>query len=109
MATATPVPVDGGSVTAFISAMNDIDFYSFAPETDGNVIISMAGPEKEYELVLMDSAGKTILQTSVGLGLTSNKQIASKVMGGQTYYLKVYGYNSAFDVDVPYALSFSLQ
>lgn len=92
--------------TAYIDYSGDVDYYRFVPGFSGELEFDMSGPSgKDYDVKLLSSGGSE-LEGSSGSG--SSEYFTYDVTGGNTYYIKIYGYGSSYDSDRSYTFSTSL-
>ncbi|MHB8157240.1 MAG: S8 family serine peptidase, partial [Desulfocucumaceae bacterium] len=92
--------------TAYIDYSGDVDYYRFVPGYSGELEFDMWGPSgKDYDVKLLSSGGSE-LEGSSGSG--SSEYFTYDVTGGNTYYIKIYGYGSSYDSDRSYTFSTSL-
>ena len=90
-----------GSVDAYLDTSNDLDYFKFVVTTPGTFKAASIHPSKQHYLTLFD-ADQQVVASVVGIAptLTHSLHIG-------TYYVRVYPYNSTFDLDVPYTLTLS--
>lgn len=93
------------SVSALIATNGDQDYYRFTIATNSTINISLSGLPFDYDLRLLDNAGAELANSAAG-GTTS-EFITFPGAGAGTYYVHVFGYNGAFDVNRCYALNVS--
>lgn len=95
--------ISGNSVTAKISSSTDVDYYSINVASVGTISISMVPPtNSDYDLELYNSAYSSVASSTNGTGITET--VSFSVSPG-AYYIKVYGYQNAFDADNTYSLT----
>lgn len=91
-----------------IDAPNDDDFYSLVPATSGTLTVSLTflNSQGDVDLQVSDFS-RSLLGSSNTTG--NSEQVSVPVLAGQTYYIRVFGYNGAVNsnytmtIDVPEA------
>jgi|GEM_PF-143530 len=99
---ASPIPIEGVLQNARICDDSDEDWYSFIVGDDTNLQIALSDFSVDLELELYD-----INQNLIGSSVNPEGQDESIVFNnaglGDTYLIRVYGYNGAYE-DAPYYL-----
>ncbi len=91
-------------ITALIGAAGDIDYFKFNSTTTlKNIKITLTNLPADYDVQLYKSNG-TLLKTSANRG-TTNETIIYNKAAAATYYIKVYGYNGAYNATSCYTLT----
>lgn len=91
---------------AKICSGTDIDYYRFTPSGSGNSTITLTPPsDRDYDLFIYNSSLQEICNSQRGIGLVDSCTVT--VSNGQTYYIKVIGYNGAFSTTNSYGLGVS--
>jgi hypothetical protein len=80
-------------VFGLINVKGDNDYYKFEPTTSGPITISLASLPADYQLSLLGSDGKTVIQSSTNSGTTS-ESISENVDATKIYYVRVYPRNN---------------
>ncbi len=93
------------SVNALIASSSDADYYRFVLTATSTVNLSLSNLPADYELRLLNSGG-TQLAISQNSG-TSSESINYANAAAGTYYIHVFGYNSAFNTVQCYLLNAS--
>ena len=92
------------SITALIGTSTDVDFFKFTTtSTAPKVRINLTALPADYDLVLYNASG-TQLASSANSGTTAEQIIYNTATTGQTYYVRVRGYNGAFSASSCYSL-----
>ncbi len=90
---AKTIPVNT-NINAKIGTSTDVDWFKFSTTTSQkNLVVSLTDLPANYTLELYDSKGN-LLVTSAN-GSTTNEQVSYNASKAATYYLRVYGVNSA--------------
>jgi C1A family cysteine protease len=98
----------GVEIFALINPSTDVDWFKFNnTSSKKNIKIEMYNLPADYDVQLYKSNG-TLLKTSQNRGTTSELIIYNTSTVG-TYYVKVYGYNGAYDPANCYTLKVSLK
>ncbi len=90
------------NISAGIGSSSDIDYYKFTTTSTGNINISLTTLPADFDILLYNSAG-TQIGSSAAAGTTSESIVLSNQVAG-TYYIKIFGYNSAFSNTTCYTL-----
>ena len=91
------------NISALLNTSTDIDWFKFSNAlTAKNIRVTLSNLPGDYDLRLYNSAG-TLLYTSANGGNTV-EQIKYNNAPVGTYYIRVYGYNSAFNASSCYTL-----
>lgn len=84
-------------ITAKIGTSSDKDYFKFSNSASApNIKINLTNLPMDYDVKLYAANGTTLLGSSQNLG-TANETIVYNTAIIGTYYVHVYGYNSAFD------------
>ena len=94
------------NITGQINTSTDVDYYKFKITTGGTITITLTTLPADYDLYLYNSTGTTQVASSL-LSSTSNETINYTAASG-TYYVKVVGYNSAYNASSCYTLKVAL-
>ncbi|MDF2380858.1 pre-peptidase C-terminal domain-containing protein [Nostoc ellipsosporum NOK] len=89
-------------VKGTISAAGDVDYYRFVITTGGTATVTLSTLPADYDLRLYSSNGTSQLAISQNGG-TSSETISRTFTAG-TYFVQVYGYNSASNASNCYTL-----
>ena len=91
------------NITALLGTSTDLDWFKFSnTSTAKNIRVTLSNLPADYDLRLYNSAG-TLLYTSANGGSTI-EQIKYNNAPVGTYYIRVYGYNGAFNASTCYTL-----
>jgi hypothetical protein len=91
------------NISATLGTSTDIDWFKFTNSTTAqNIRVTLSNLPADYDLRLYNSAG-TLLSTSANGG-TTVEQIKYNAAPIGTYYVRVYGYNGAFNASSCYTL-----
>ncbi len=91
------------NVSASLGTSTDTDWFKFSnTSTAKNIRVTLSNLPADYDLRLYNSAG-TLLATSANGG-NSVEQIKYNAAPVGTYYVRVYGYNGAFNASSCYTL-----
>jgi uncharacterized protein (DUF3084 family) len=106
-ATARSLPASNQSYTGLsIDAPNDNDYYSLVPTTTGTLTVSLAflHAQGDIDLELLSAT-----QTRLGLSETTGnaEQLSLPVTAGQTYVIRVFGFNGAVNPNYSMTLGFA--
>ncbi|MFZ1703900.1 MAG: M43 family zinc metalloprotease [Saprospiraceae bacterium] len=93
----------GTTTTAKISSASDVDWYKFNnTSSQRNIRIDMTNLPADYDVILYRNNSQVGISQNDG---TSDEQITyNNSQGATTYYVKVYGYNGAFNNNICYNL-----
>jgi hypothetical protein len=84
------------NVQALLNTSTDVDWFKFSnTSTQKNIRVTLSGLPADYDLRLYSSTG-TLLATSANGGLTTETIKYNNGTVG-TYFVRVYGYNGAFN------------
>jgi hypothetical protein len=84
----------GALNSAAITTSTDVDYFKITTTATSNITYNLIGPSGvDYDLTIYNSAG-TQLSTATGSTATETISLTSQVAG--TYYIKVFGFSSAF-------------
>lgn len=107
VATAKTIAVNT-NITALIGTSTDVDYFKFSnTSTKKNIKIVLSNLPADYDIKLYKSNGTTLVTTSQNSGTTSETITYNNAAAG-TYYLKVYGYSSAYSATSCYTLNASI-
>jgi len=91
------------NVSAVLGTSTDVDWFKFSnTSTSKNIRVTLSNLPADYDLRLYNSAG-TLLSTSANGG-NAIEQIKYNNAPVGTYYIRVYGYNGAFNASTCYTL-----
>ncbi|MGG9970230.1 reprolysin-like metallopeptidase [Ferruginibacter sp. SUN002] len=90
------------NITGTIGTSTDIDYYKFVISTGGTITITLGTLPGDYDVKLYSSNGTTQLGVSQNSSTTSETINYTAAAG--TYYIRVYGYSSAFNATSCYTL-----
>ena len=91
------------NITALLNTSTDVDSFKISNTlTSKNIRVTLSNLPADYDLRLYNSAG-TLLYTSANGGSTI-EQIKYNNAPVGTYYIRVYGYNGAFNASTCYTL-----
>jgi hypothetical protein len=91
------------NVSAVLGSSTDVDWFKFSNTlTAKNIRVTLSNLPADYDLRLYNSSG-TLLSTSANGG-NSVEQIKYNNAPVGTYYIRVYGYNGAFNTSTCYTL-----
>lgn len=92
------------SITALIGTSTDVDFFKFTTtSTAPKVRVNLTALPADYDVVLYNASG-TQIGSSANSGTTAEQIIYNTATTGQTYYVRVRGYNGAFSASSCYSL-----
>ncbi|MGR6087497.1 MAG: fibronectin type III domain-containing protein [Arcticibacter sp.] len=95
------------NLTATIGSSTDIDWFKFTTlSTATRVKVNLSNLAADYDMVLYSSNATTVLGSSALVG-TAAEQIIRNTTKTGTYFLKVYGYQGAFNASTCYTLRVS--
>lgn len=93
----------GNNYTSYISSSTDNDYYRLVATASGTLNIQLVVPSnKDYDLHVLNASGSLIASSAAGTGSTENLNVS--VTAGATYYIRVFGYNSAYSATSAYTL-----
>ena len=96
------IPVNT-NITALLNTSTDVDWFKFSnTSTAKNIRVTLSNLPADYDLRLYNSAG-TLLSTSANGG-NASEQIKYNNAPVGTYYIRIYGYNGAFNASSCYTL-----
>jgi hypothetical protein len=79
--------------SAAITTTTDVDYFKITTTATSNIVYNLVGPAGvDYDLTIYNSAG-TQIGTSAGATATETVSLTNQAIG--TYYIKVFGYNTA--------------
>ena len=90
--TATNISL-GTSYNKEIDSSTDVDYFKFTTSSAGTITVSLTGLTANLDVKLYDSS-QSLLNSSANSG-TSSEEIIYPASNSGTFYVKVYGYNSA--------------
>lgn len=103
-ATAATIPMNATS-EAFIGTTTDVDWYRFTTTSSATrVRIQLTSLPADYDVKLYRNSSNTVIGLSENSG-TTNEQIIYNSTSSATYYVRVYGYNSANSCSDSYLLN----
>jgi len=90
-----------GSIQGYLDTGYDADFFRFKVEQPGAFIFSSAHPSKQHSLHLYDEQQQEITKAR------STEPMITHSLSPGTYYVRIFPYDGAFDLNTPYTLSIS--
>ncbi len=91
------------NIQALLNTNTDVDWFKFSnTSTQKNIRVTLSGLPADYDLRLYNSTG-TLLATMANGGLTTETIKYNNGTVG-TYFIRVYGYNGAFNASSCYTL-----
>lgn len=97
----------GTTIFALIGVSGDLDYFKFSNSTaQKNIKIELTNLPADYDVQLLKSNG-SVVATSANRGTTS-EIIKYNTNTVATYYIKVYGYNGAYNASTCYNLKVTL-
>jgi hypothetical protein len=91
------------NIQALLNTSTDVDWFKFSnTSTQKNIRVTLSGLPADYDLRLYSSTG-TLLATSANGGLTTETIKYNNGTAG-TYFIRVYGYNGAFNATSCYTV-----
>ncbi len=90
------------NISSGIGSTTDIDYFKFTTAATSNLNITLTTLPADFDIVLYNSASTQIGSSSAAS--TSNESIVLSNQAAGTYYIKVFGYNSAFNSSNCYTL-----
>jgi Zn-dependent metalloprotease len=98
--TANTIPSSGTTVTAKISSRTDVDYFKVVLSSSGTLTVDVVVPSsKDYDVGLYNSSGTLLASGTQGSGKPEHVTYTGSA---GTYYIKVYGYNSAYSSSLTY-------
>lgn len=92
---AAPVVTLPFSTNALIATTSDADYYKFVIPAASNITIGLNSLPYDYDLRLLDNAGAQLAASANGSNAPEYINYTNASAG--TYYVHVFGFNSAFD------------
>ncbi|GFZ34248.1 peptidase M4 [Clostridium zeae] len=92
----------GTTYSSYISTSTDKDYYKLSATAGKAISVSLTNLPKDYDLYLYNSSG-TLVAKSVN-GSTTSESISYTPSAAGTYYVLVFGYNSAYSTATKYNL-----
>lgn len=86
---------------SYISTASDIDVYKFTSPKNGIITVSLSNIASDYDLYLYNSSGQLVDRSEKDGPL--NESISYEGSAGN-YYIKIAGYNGAYNASKPYTL-----
>ena len=87
----------GTTYQAKICSSTDLDYYRVVPSSSGTMTVTMTPPaDKDYDLFIYNASQQLLKSSEFGTGTQERCDVT--VSGGQTYYIKVIGYQGAFSI-----------
>ena len=82
----------GDTNSAKICSLSDVDYYKVTPSSSGMLTVRLTPPsDKDYDLHIYNSSQAVISKSEYGTGVQDVCDVS--VTAGQTYYIKVNGYD----------------
>ncbi|MBD1373953.1 S8 family serine peptidase [Hazenella sp. IB182357] len=85
-----------------ISNASDIDWFKFETKASGEIKLNLSSLPADYDLYLLDSSGKQL--ASSRKGSKSDESITFTTTSPGNYFVKVEGYNGAYNTSQSYTL-----
>ena len=99
----TATAIDTASTfEAYMDTSNDSDIFKFDVAARGTFKVNLAHPSLQHYIHLYDANLQLITNTG-----RSTAPVITHSLATGTYYARVVSYNSGYDLNVPYSLSFS--
>ena len=96
----------GNTISAKICNSSDVDYYKITPSSSGEMPITLNPPaDIDYDLYVYNSNKQEIGRSTNSGGAQDSKTFS--VVGGQTYYIKVVGYQGKSSTTLDYTLGIS--
>lgn len=92
----------GKAYDSYISSSTDVDIYKFESPRAGDITVSLDNVPADYDLYLYDGQGQLVERSETD-GV-KDEQIQYNGAAG-LYYVKVVGYNGAYNASSPYRLT----
>lgn len=94
--------VSGQVYQSYISSSSDLDIYKFESPLSGKIQVALTNVNADYDLYLYNSQGQFIAKSETdGVADETLTYEGSKGL----YYIKVAGYNGAYNASQPYSLT----
>ncbi len=90
-----------GSIQGYLDTGHDADFFHFKVEQPGAFMLSSAHPSKQHNIHLYDEQQQEITKDR------STEPMITRSLSPGTYYVRIFPYDQAFDLNTPYTLSIS--
>ena len=101
--TAAKAITPGTAINALIGTSTDVDWFKFSnSSTKKNIKVNMTNLPADYDMILYRSS--TQVGISENEGTLDEQIIYNTSTSATTYYVKVYGYNGAFNTSICYNL-----
>jgi|GEM_PF-199999 len=95
----------GTAYTAYISSSTDVDYFKISVAAGKTVTIFVDVPTgKDYDAALYNTSGTKLASGTNGSGVDENFTYKNSTTSTQTYYIKVYGYSSAYSTTLSYSV-----
>ena len=91
------------NISAAIGSATDTDYYKITTTSTSNININLTALPADYDLYFYNSAG-TLLGSSLNASAT-NETITVNNQPAGIYYVKVFGFSSAFNATICYTLN----
>ncbi|NLI47529.1 MAG: peptidase M4 [Acidobacteria bacterium] len=102
-ATANTISTSGTTVTAKIGTSTDVDFFKVSLPAGKTLAVVMTPPStKDYDIYIANSSGTVLVRGQNGTGAVESISYKNSGTTTATFYIKVYGYNSAYSSTLNY-------
>jgi len=102
--TANTISTSGTTVTGYIGSSTDVDYFKVSLAAGKTLTLNLTVPStKDYDLRLYNSSGTLLKSSTNGTGLAETITYTNG-SSTATYYIRVYGYNSAYSTTLSYQL-----
>jgi bacillolysin len=85
-----------------ISSPSDVDWFKFTTSSSGTISLTLTNLPADYDLYLYNSSGTQLARS--WNGGTSSESISYNASSAGTFYVRVVGYNGAYNTSTAYAL-----
>jgi len=101
--TANTISTSGTTVTAKIGTFIDVDFFKVSLPAGKTLAVVMTPPStKDYDIYIANSSGTVLVRGQNGTGSVESISYKNSGTTTATFYIKVYGYNSAYSSTLNY-------
>ncbi|MCS6904421.1 MAG: fibronectin type III domain-containing protein [Bacteroidia bacterium] len=90
----------------YICPVGDVDWFRFTLSTTASFTVTLTNLPADYDIQLYD-ANNQLLRESDNWG-TSSERISMSAAAPGTYFLRIVGYDGAFNARLPYTLNLSI-
>lgn len=103
--TANTIATSGTTVTGKIGTSTDVDFFKVTVGASKVLTVDLTVPAgKDYDVRILSSNGSTVLVTGQNGAGVAEHITYTNGSASAVYYIKVYGYNSAYSTTLNYTL-----